>query len=105
MIDKDGKFVYSNIVPVNVDVKGNALTAIYPSPFTDKVNITVANEKATRTEVEIFDNAGKLVVKYARVVNQGINNITIENLGKLAPGVYIIKVKLDENVFTRKLIK
>jgi len=69
------------------------------------VNITVATEKATRAEVEIFDNAGKLAVKHTTAVNKGINNITIENLDKLAKGIYIIKVNLDGDVYTKKLIK
>lgn len=105
MLDKDGKFTYSNIVTVNANVKGNVLSAIYPSPFTSKLNITVATETAPKAEVEIFDNAGKLAVKYTTAVSKGINNITIENLDKLSKGVYIIKVKLGEDVFTKKLIK
>ncbi len=105
MVDKDGKFTYSNIVTVNVSIKGNTLTAIYPSPFVDKVNVTVANETATRAEVEIFDNTGKLAVKYTTAVNKGVNNITIENLDKLAKGIYIIKVNLDGAVYTKKLVK
>jgi len=105
MVDKDGKFVYSNIVTVNVSIKGNALSTIYPSPFTDKINITVAIETATRAEVEIFDNTGKLAVKYTTAVSKGINNIIIENLDKLARGIYIIKVRLGEQVYTKKLIK
>ena len=105
MMDKDGKFVYSNIKTVNVNIKGNALTAIYPSPFIDKVNIVIANETANKAEVEIFDNAGKLVVKHSAIVNKGINTIKVENLDKLARGLYIIKVRLDENMFIQKLVK
>jgi hypothetical protein len=105
MVDKDGKFTYSNIVSVNVNIKGNMLTSIYPSPFTDKLNIVTANETAGKAEVEIFDNAGKLVFKNTMPVHKGINMIKVENLDKLAKGFYIIKVSLDQNVFTQKLVK
>ncbi|MEO6541904.1 MAG: T9SS type A sorting domain-containing protein [Ferruginibacter sp.] len=105
MMDKDGRSVYSNIKTVNVTIKGNTLAAIYPSPFIDKVNIVIANETASKAEVVIFDNAGKLVIKHTVGINKGINTIRVENLGKLAKGFYIIKVSLDQNVFTQKLVK
>jgi hypothetical protein len=105
ILDNDGQFIYSKIISIHAYIKGNALTEIYPSPFTDKINIVVVNEIARRADIEILDNAGKLINAYARPVNKGVNNITIENLDKLAKGFYIIKVSLDQNVFTQKLVK
>ncbi|MEP7237884.1 MAG: T9SS type A sorting domain-containing protein [Ferruginibacter sp.] len=105
MQDIDGNFVYSNIVSVNVRINGNALTAVYPSPFIDKINLVVASETATQANVVIFDNAGKQVTSYTTWIHKSINHLVIEKLDNLASGFYIIKVSLDEQVLTRKLVK
>jgi Secretion system C-terminal sorting domain/FG-GAP repeat len=105
MVDKDGRSSYSNIVSINVIIKGNSLISIYPSPFNEKLNITVSNETAAMANIEIFDNSSKLVFTHKAAVNKGTNNIPVVNLGRLSAGFYIIKVKLGENIFTQKLIK
>jgi hypothetical protein len=105
MLDKDGKFVYSNTASVNVIIKGNKVTAVYPAPFTSKLNIVIVNETTTNATIELFDNTGKIVAGLTKTINKGSTNILLENLSKLANGVYIIKVQLGNSVFTQKLVK
>jgi len=105
MLDKDGKFVYSNRVSVTVTIKGNKVTAVYPAPFTNKLNIAIANETTASATIELFDNAGKRVAASTKTVQKGINNILLEDLDRLANGIYIIKVQLGNSVFTQKLVK
>jgi hypothetical protein len=105
MVDKDGKFTYSNTVLVNVTVKGNTVVSVYPAPFTNTITITVANESAQTAIVELFDNSGKKVASLTKTVNKGLNNIQLEDLTKLARGLYIIKVQLGDTGFTKKLVK
>jgi hypothetical protein len=105
MVDQDGQFKYSNIVSVNIRITGNKVTGIYPSPFVDRLTITIASETALTAGVEVFDNEGKLVVTYTRAINKGINNINLSNLDKLSKGIYIIKVQMADEFFVQKLIK
>jgi hypothetical protein len=105
IVDKDGKFTYSNIVLVNVAVKGNTVVAVYPAPFTNAITVTVANESAQTAVIELFDNSGKQVASLTKTINKGINNIQLEDLNKLAGGLYIIKVQLGDTGFTKKLVK
>jgi len=105
VVDKDGKFAYSNIVSITVTVKGNAITAIYPAPFSDKINIGLASENSMNVEVELFDNTGKRLLSQTNAVKKGLNNIVVGHLEKLVRGFYIIKVQMGEMMFTEKLVK
>lgn len=105
MVDKDGSFEYSNIVMINVSIKGLNVTGIYPTPFTDKVNISVSSEMATDATIRILDNTGKVMAKQQSAIHKGITTITMDNLGQLAKGFYIIEVQSGETKVTQKLMK
>lgn len=105
LIDKDANFQYSNIVALNVNIKGTTITGIYPAPFTDKVNVTISSESNIQANVRLFDNTGKLLVSKQATLTKGVNNIVLDNLAALAKGFYIINVQAGEVVSTQKLIK
>jgi hypothetical protein len=105
MVDRDGKFAYSNTVALNVTIKGLSITAVYPNPFTDRVNIGITAAAADKATVKLFDNAGKLVYSNETAVQRGSNTITINNLAKLAAGTYVIQVSAGDAVLTKQLMK
>lgn len=103
--DKDDHFQYSNTIILNVRIKGINITSIYPAPFTDKVNVTVASEMRTTGSIQLFDNTGKIIISRQPVLNKGVTMLTIDRLEGLAKGMYIIKVQAGETIITQKLIK
>jgi SdrD B-like domain/Secretion system C-terminal sorting domain len=105
MVDRDGKFSYSNTVALNVTIKGLTITAVYPNPFTDRVNVGITAAAADKAVVKLFDNAGKLVYSNEQTVQRGSNIITISNLAKLAAGTYVIQVSAGDAVLTKQLMK
>jgi len=105
LVDKDGLFQYSNIVALNVNLKGTNVTGIYPNPFTDRVNIAVSSDVNAQASISLFDNTGKLLARQMSTINKGANNVVLQNLDNLAKGFYLIKVQVGEVVTTQKLIK
>ena len=105
LLDKDGKFQYSNIELLNVNIEGINVTAIYPGPFTDKVNVVISSEVKTQSNINLFDNTGKLLVSQQTVLNKGVTSLAVDNLGHLSKGLYIIKVQAGETIIVKKLIK
>lgn len=105
MVDKDGRFEYSNITVVHVNIKGTIITGVYPNPFADWVNVSIASETKETASVRLFDNTGRLLVNQAAVVNKGVTLINVKDLQKLAKGFYILEVRTGETVVTQKLIK
>lgn len=103
--DNDGHYQFSNIIVVHVQIKGIQISAVYPGPFVDKVNITVASEVKTRGMIMLFDNTGKMLVTDQPLFNKGVTVHTLDNLSGLAKGVYILKVQAGETVLTQQLVK
>ncbi|GGG51358.1 T9SS type A sorting domain-containing protein [Epilithonimonas arachidiradicis] len=68
---------------------------IYPNPAVDVVNFDVAGKI---NSVEVYDAAGKLV----KSVNDGAKSV---NVAALAKGSYVVKVKVDNKTYTKKVIK
>jgi hypothetical protein len=105
LLDKDGKFQYSNIELLSVNIEGINITAIYPGPFIDKVNVVISSDTRASSKVDLFDNTGKLLISQQSVLNKGITNLTIDNLDRLSAGMYIIKVQAGDMIVTKRIIK
>ncbi|HAO47464.1 MAG TPA: T9SS type A sorting domain-containing protein [Ferruginibacter sp.] len=103
--DNDGHYQYSNTIVLNVLIKGINITSIYPGPFTDKVNVTVASETKAISRIMLYDNTGRMVASKETKLNKGITTLTVDRLEGLAKGIYIIKVQAGETSITQKLIK
>lgn len=105
MVDRDGRYTYSNIVLLNVTIKGLVITAVYPNPFIDKLNVGITSATAEKASIQLFDNAGKLVYSNETMMQVGVNTLTINNLNKLAAGSYMIRVSAGDAVLTKQLMK
>ena len=105
LVDKDGRFTYSNIVVLNVVVKGIQITGIYPNPFIDKVNISITTGSKDLARVRLFDNIGQLILNQQSTIQAGVNIVTVNNLNSLPKGTYVLEVRTADKVLTQKLIK
>lgn len=105
LLDKDGRFQNSNIVALNVSIKGINVTGVYPAPFTDKINVTISSEIKDQAIISLFDNTGKLLVTQQNAVSKGVNNLALENLDNISKGFYIVKIQVGESVIVKKIIK
>ena len=104
-VDKDADFKNSNIVALDVKIKGTNVTGIYPNPFVDKVNIAISSEASGQAVIRLFDNTGKVIASQQNAISKGANNVTINNLAGLARGIYMVKVEIGDVIVTQKLIK
>jgi hypothetical protein len=65
----------------------------YPNPFYDFINISFDNNISGSVELTIVSVAGDVVLTTNRTILPGEGNIlTINDLGKLVPGMYILKI-------------
>ncbi len=70
--------------------------SFYPNPVTNG-KIFISSKSSTAKDVAIYDVLGKKVF-------QTLSSAKEINISSLTPGVYIIKIKEDDNTATRKLI-
>jgi len=73
---------------------------IYPNPFSETINIDLPTFENEYAHVKIYDANGAVVLE------SGINSEqTILNTSSLKSGLYLISVRLGNNMTTQKLIK
>lgn len=100
----------SNVVSLRNDVVPTSSTyklEVFPNPYYDKVNINLQIESRSKVNITVYDLIGKKVAvltdKYEDA-GDFTYNFSAKELG-LAKGTYIVKVKVDNNEATRKILE
>lgn len=104
-MDKDGSYRYSNIASVNVKLKGLFVTGVYPSPFSEKINISVSSETSSTASVSLFDYTGKKIATQNVAISKGITLLSLNNLGILSNGIYMLRVHAGDVTLVQKVVK
>lgn len=103
MIGVDGKVKYSSILVFqNIHTVENTLhvfPTIAKSQFTAQINA----EKNTSAVISIIDYSGRVVDQRNALLERGQNNIDVNNI-RAARGNYIVSIKMDDEVFSKKII-
>jgi hypothetical protein len=82
------------------------IKGIYPNPFLDKISLLFIQIAPKDIFLELYNIQGKMIMQ-KRYVNLpgGEFKLTIDNLGNLSQGIYIIKVLSGEYCYVKKLVK
>ncbi len=90
MIDKDGKFTYSKILPVLINCRTSNVL-VYPNPVPDgKLYISISGTVGL-AEASLISSAGQIILTMK--VNNGSNSM---NVSAVADGFYLLKIT-DKN--------
>jgi hypothetical protein len=96
MIDQDGKFKYSKILPVPANCK-NAAMLVYPNPVNDgKLYINISGTGGY-TEAKLMSATGQTVL-----VKKIMDGTNLLNTSNIADGIYILSVQ-DSNGFKKQI--
>ncbi len=102
--DFDGKFTYSNIVPINTGAQ-STLT-VYPNPAADNdvIQISVPTELKGKTVlIQLYDLQGRKVYSNKVFIESGRENMTIIDR-KLNADKYVVSITCGSNVYKQILI-
>jgi len=105
LTDVDGKVSYSNVAAVRIS-KAVGIKA-WPNPFVNSVQVQINSLVNTEIELRITDVKGRTILVQRNQVIRGNNQLSIENLHRLASGSYLLEVinKSDLSTTNFKLIK
>jgi uncharacterized repeat protein (TIGR01451 family) len=96
MIDKDGSYKYSKILPVLINCK-TATILVYPNPVQDgKLYVSLAGTTGY-VEATLLSASGQMILK--NKINNGTNYLNVLNI---ADGIYVLNVK-DANGFDKNV--
>ncbi len=104
IIDKDGKYSYSYTVAINL--KKEVITLqVLPNPFADKLMMNIGTVQTGDAEIRLTDISGKVLLRKIIMLQSGNNAITINQLGHLSKGMYILQVMNDKLNEMVKIVK
>lgn len=104
IVDESGKFVYSKVVPVKLDLPETSFS-VYPNPVDSYTILNLLSNKQTTGMLRLIDNSGRQILTRTITVNNGANSIVLDQLDNLPRGLYIVQVLLDNNLYNQKLLK
>ena len=76
----------------------------YPNPAENVINTIFTLKEDSDVEINIHDQAGRVVKKSNYFASQGINNVRL-NTDDLAPGYYLLSVTENGRSLTTKFVK
>jgi Secretion system C-terminal sorting domain len=106
LVDRDGSFVYSDIVRLQTASKALAVGRIFPNPAKDNLTLELIADKDQTVNILLFDAVGKTLRTEKVILAAGLREYQM-NLGNLSGGTYIVKVtNSDGNVVSEsKFVK
>ena len=102
-IDLDGNTNFSKTLIVTNTVAKNISTML-PNPFSNELNIHVNSSVNTPATIELIDMLGKIHYSGVELFTSGDNKINI-NTQQLNNGIYFVRVNINGEVTTQKIIK
>lgn len=88
-VDKDGKSTYSAVVKTTCEGR-NIYVTLYPVPAKDVITLSVGSDRSVKTNLQVFDSKGRMVINMPATITAGQNNFQIR-LNQLTAGEYILK--------------
>ena len=96
---------YSNVVKINMSAKINLIDKPNPNPFKSKFVFNALLKSDNNILVTLSDQNGRKVYQKTFNGHTGANSLTVESLSNLTPGVYLVEIKVEDEVLHEKLIK
>ena len=82
---------------------GQNAVEVFPSPFTNLVNVYLKNFNLPQADLKMFDAGGRLV--YKKSINLTGSSFTEINTQPFSRGIYILKIEANSFKFAKKILK
>ncbi|MEK6479193.1 T9SS type A sorting domain-containing protein [Catalinimonas sp. 4WD22] len=101
--DYDGQYEYSKSIAVFNETSG--VLNLWPTPFTDHINILINSMASESLEIIIYDVNGNTFALNDFEILKGKNTLEVNDLGRLPKGIYFLNMGSKNLQYKRKLIK
>jgi len=99
IVETNGGFTYSPVVLTTSNgIVQSKLIQFGPNPFRDAINIVFTTKKAQRVVLKLYDLFGRQIAVQSEVLQAGIQNKSLHNLGNLAPATYVLNIVGDDGI-------
>jgi len=97
VISPDGSFVYSNAIKISSQCNPDFSVSASPVPFNESIQLNINLSEKGNVSINLVNALGQVIRKENPLLSRGENIWTIRNLGKLASGVYTLKIATANN--------
>ncbi|MDP4264682.1 MAG: T9SS type A sorting domain-containing protein [Bacteroidota bacterium] len=103
IVDKDGQFKYSNVIMIRKEARNINGVALNPNPVVDGMaTVRFTSLRNSAVNFRIVDLTGKIVLQQQSKIYAGNNSISINNLDRILPGIYLLQMANDDELTTIK---
>jgi len=104
MVTADGRRIQSHIIALKSERDEFALQNLI-NPFGETLSFDVLTNTSSTLEILLLDATGHVVKKKQMTAYAGVNHVKMDDVSMLTSGVYIVQVRQNEKLITRKVIK
>lgn len=104
-VDFDGKSTYSNVVRVSKTAGEVNALSLFPNPYATDYSISFTAINDGKASVEMLDIQGKTVASFDADIISGANTLSIVETADMKPGIYFVRITVNGEVQTLKLVK
>jgi choice-of-anchor A domain-containing protein len=104
-VDADGTATNSNIITIKTNDLSDRASAVYPNPFTDRLNILLVSEKEETVQLTVTDVTGKQLISQSVRTTAGQQLIGIDNAVSLPAGLYLLQVQKENGTENFRIVK
>jgi hypothetical protein len=103
----NGKANYTSIIALKLQVQqGRVVMQTSPNPFTENLNISFATTGNGFAQITITSINGQKMITKQTAVSRGYNNLQLNGLTRLAPGMYTVQLIINGVIISnQKIIK
>lgn len=106
MVQPNGSVQYSNILTFRSANETTPTFKLYPTAIQSSVTVNVKAEKTGSAIFQLVDYSGRVLNQQVIGVQQGENNIVVNNLSSISSGNYVAVLRMDNNkLYNQKVIK
>jgi PKD repeat protein len=86
------------------DMEGDHSVLLYPNPFSDQLNVSYSLTTSEDVSAFIYDATGRLIQQEQQgKTPAGKHTLTLNTGQELSPGIYLLQIKIGEQVLTKKV--
>jgi hypothetical protein len=105
MKDNDGRYKYSAVVVLKETGPAIIMNTVIPNPFKSRIALSLFLSNPGKVEVMLIDASGRVISNSVQQGSQGTNQFYLNNLDKLASGIYSLKILANGRIYQEKMVK
>lgn len=107
-VDLNGTFEYHSTIRVRLMDAAYAteIQSVYPNPATDRLNIKYNTAENGVFNIKLVSLDGKSLLQNQYIAKPGVQTLDLDLMeDKLKPGIYVLEIQTEKEVFRQKVYK